>query len=72
MYSSDDDAESGVFVRNADGNNRRDTELVYFAGQMASLKCQVANEGEKVVWLRDGSYVPVNDKYTTVDEGVFR
>ena len=69
MYSSEDDS---VFVRNNARTTGRDTELVYFVEQEAVLKCQVANEGERVIWLKDNSYIPCNDKYAVVEDGPFR
>ncbi len=65
MYSSVDDS---VFAR---GTNR-ESELVFFERQQATLKCQVANEAEKVIWLKDNSYVPHNDKFVCVEDGPFR
>jgi len=69
MYSSEDDS---VFLRNSNTITGRDTDLVFYNGQQATLKCQVANEQERVIWLKDNSYIPHNDKFSCVEDGPFR
>lgn len=70
MYSSEDDS---IFVRNSQRTTGRDTELVYFYEQDAALRCQVCDEQEQVVWLKENTHVPFNQaKYSMVEDGAYR
>ena len=62
-----------LFIINFSLMTGRDTELVYFHEQDAALKCQVCDEFEQVVWLKENSRVPFDQaKYAMVEEGAYR
>jgi hypothetical protein len=74
VYTSSDDESYSVFVPNRRLYNNNFPELNYYYQESASLRCEVKQSNEQVIWVKDNTNVLQSDaaKYSTINDGTSR